>query len=212
MADPARRDPRLLQQFARFPSPGRVKTRLQAALSAPQACRVHESLMRRTARTLAQSRLAPAQLWLDRLGACPLLVELARLGLEGPLLQSGADLGQRMAHALAQGLQRARAVVLVGSDCPGLDRAYLQAAFQALHSADLVFGPAQDGGFVLIGCRRMQPALFRDVPWGTARVLRETLHRARALSLTWTLLPALYDIDRPEDLARWRRECATSRV
>ena len=206
MTDCARRGPRLLQQFARFPRPGSVKTRLQAALTASQACRVHESLMRRTARTLAQSRLAPVELWLDRLGECPVLAEIARLGLEGPLLQSGADLGQRMAQALERGLQRARAVVLVGSDCPGLDRAYLEAAFQALCAVDLVFGPAQDGGFVLIGCRRIPPALLRDVPWGSERVLRETRQRARALGMTCTLLPTLYDIDRPEDLERWRRE------
>jgi hypothetical protein len=193
-----------LQQFARFPSPGQVKTRLHAALSAGEACAVHEALLLQTARTLTASGLGAAELWLDCTDAHETLIEAERIGMQGPFLQAGDDLGARMYNALRDGLTRAASVVLVGSDCPDLSAGYLSAAFAALESEDVVLGPADDGGFVLIGCRRLRPGMFEGVVWGGGDVLKATRRALQSEGLHSAVLNTLYDVDTPEDLLRWR--------
>ncbi|MCA1990227.1 MAG: TIGR04282 family arsenosugar biosynthesis glycosyltransferase, partial [Desulfarculus sp.] len=126
------------------------------------------------------------------------------LGL-APLIrpQDSGDLGRRMdlalTRALAEGEERA---VLIGSDCPGLTAEILEQAFAVLADHDLVLGPAQDGGYYLVGLRRPAPEIFRGIAWGSDRVLRQTLNRAGELGLRVALLPELADLDRPEDLPR----------
>jgi rSAM/selenodomain-associated transferase 1 len=200
------RAPRLLQQFARYPRQGRVKTRLARSLGVKEACRVHETLLERSARTLLGARLGAVELWLDEVSAHPLIDDLVAAGMQGPRQQAGADLGDRMAHALASGLRRAQRVVLVGSDCPGLNARYLRDAFAALESSDLVFGPAEDGGYVLVGCRSIDARLFSGIRWGSAQVLEQSMAQAKALGRKVDLLEALYDVDESEDLERWRNE------
>lgn len=196
----------LLQQFARYPEPGRVKTRLQAELSATESCAVHEKLLLRTAATLTQSKLGVTELWLDRAGEHATLSKALDLGMTGPFLQQGSDLGERMGTALCKGLQRADAVVLVGSDCPVLTAGYLETAFDALRHSDVVLGPAEDGGFVLIGCRRVAGGMLAGVPWGDDSVLAATRARLTAEGLSTCELSTLYDIDTPGDLRRWEGE------
>ncbi|WOJ94338.1 TIGR04282 family arsenosugar biosynthesis glycosyltransferase [Congregibacter variabilis] len=199
-------DTRLLQQFARYPEPGKVKTRLQTALTARDACAVHEELLLHTANTLVACGFGPAELWLDRLDEHLTLSAALSLGMSGVYLQQGADLGERMYAALAQGLTRAQAVVLVGSDCPVLSRDYLAAAFKALESTQVVLGPAEDGGFVLIACTSVREGMFDDISWGGAQVLDETQQRLKKANLSHALLDVLYDIDTPADLQRWRND------
>lgn len=195
----------LLQLFARYPEAGSVKTRLAAAIGDRAACDVHEELLRRTARRLLEASLGPVELWLDRAGAHPLLDGLLAEGIEAPRLQRGDDLGARMYWALAAGLKRAERVILVGSDCPGIDEDYLAAAASALARSDLVFGPAEDGGYVLVGCRRARATAFSGIAWGTERVLEQSCSAARRAGLTVTLLEPRYDVDTLADLRRWRR-------
>lgn len=195
---------RLLQQFARLPVAGEVKTRLMRELSASEACAVHEELLLRTTATLCNSNLAVVEMWLDRAGESDVIDRALARGATGPRYQRGADLGARMHAALDDGLARAERVVLVGSDCPGLDAPYLQAAFEALAGSDVVLGPADDGGFVLIGCRRLVDGALANVRWGTADVLKQTLARLAAVGLSTALLPPRADIDTPADLWRWR--------
>lgn len=212
----------LLQQFARLPVPGQVKTRLLPELSAAEACAIHEELLLRTAATLCSAAPGAVELWLDRAGQHRTIEAALALGATGPFYQCAGDLGVRMHHAIAQGLTRADAVVLVGSDCPGLCADYLGTAFAALRKYDAVLGPADDGGFVLIGCRRIatDPAtdkttdkaavmaanMFDGVPWGSERVLEHTLDRLDAAGLSTQLLASRYDIDTPDDLRRWRSQ------
>ena len=122
--------------------------------------------------------------------------------------QRGADLGERMYHALAAGLARYERVLLVGSDCPAIDAAYLHRALQVLDDVPVVLGPALDGGYVLIGVRSVDPALFAGIAWGQPTVYAETVARLRRLGVDWTALPALPDIDRPADLVHWRGPAA----
>lgn len=200
-----RRGRRLLQ-FAREPRPGTVKTRMLPALTAAQACALHVALLEHTAHRLALVKRCARELWVEGDPGHPLFRRLCVRGAPALHRQRGADLGERMHHALEEALRRGRCAVLVGSDCPALDARYVEAAFTALAGADVVLGPALDGGYVLVGLRRPAPFLFEDVPWGTDAVLATTLRRAASRGCEPVLLPALQDIDGPEDLPAWRAE------
>lgn len=195
---------KLLIQFAKSPKLGGVKTRLAKTMGAELALEVHLELMRETASLLLDSGVADAELWLDSLTPSPHIQDILALGLRGPMEQRGEDLGERMCLALQDGLLRASAVVLVGSDCPFLDERYLNDAFEALDESDLVFGPAEDGGFVLIGARQVRPAMFDGVSWGQGDVLARTLKAVERAGLSHTSLGTRFDIDLEDDLARWR--------
>lgn len=118
--------------------------------------------------------------------------------------QHGADLGERMHGAIEDASKRAEAVVLVGTDCPPIDREYLDLALSSLVSADAVLGPAEDGGYGLIGLREPRLSLFDGIAWSTADVAATTVERFEEASLHFCCLPTIWDVDRPEDLRRWR--------
>jgi hypothetical protein len=123
--------------------------------------------------------------------------------LWGLRCQRGADLGARMLHAFRQGLRRAERVILVGADCPALRAPALrQAARWLAGGADAVFAPAEDGGYALVALRRVSPRLFCGIPWGGAQVMAQTRARLAALGWRWRELPTVWDVDRPEDVAR----------
>jgi uncharacterized protein len=197
------RDDCLLIQFARVPIVGAVKTRLIPALGEEGACQLHVDLLQHCCRRLLGSGLAPVELWLDCEGSHSCVVACEELGAVLRLQQKGS-LGKRMHHALKDGLSRYKRVVLVGSDCPAIDDAYLRQAYDALASAPVVFGEATDGGYVLIGARRSDWGLFDGVNWGSGAVLSESLANVEGLGWTAAVLPALSDIDRAEDLPIWQ--------
>jgi rSAM/selenodomain-associated transferase 1 len=118
--------------------------------------------------------------------------------------QGEGDLGQRLnrafADALADGTKR---VVIVGSDCPYLHAEDIRTAWAGLESCDVVLGPAEDGGYWLIGLRAMQPTLFTEMLWSSDKVLSETIARAKALGLKTFLLRTLSDVDTAEDWERF---------
>jgi hypothetical protein len=189
--------------FARLPQPGNTKTRLIPALGVLGAAQLHARMIRDTVERAQASGLAPVQLWLDgeadhgTLASCTAAFagELHR--------QSGDDLGARMSHALEEALKQAAFAVLIGTDCPVLDRAYLERACAWLAAGEpTVFGPAEDGGYVLVGVRSPAGQLFEDIAWGTASVMAQTRRRLAALGRAHRELPVLWDVDRPEDLPR----------
>jgi hypothetical protein len=91
-------------------------------------------------------------------------------------------------------------VVTIGIDCPDLDAELLAEAFEKLKTFDVVLGPARDGGYYLIGLRRLVPELFAGLDWGTSKVRQQTVDIAENIGLAIAFLPWLDDIDRPEDL------------
>lgn len=198
--------------FAREPRPGRVKTRLVPALGPNLAAALYRELLRDTLQTAAASTAVRLELWVDRPDPGPYLTQAARTAGMQLHTQRGSDLGMRMHHALAQALARCGSAVLIGSDCPEFDPDYLDRAFDALRHRDAVVGPAADGGYVLIGLKRPQPALFRDIRWGGAQVLEATRERLRSLGLDWQELRTLHDLDDPGDLARFPRLAARARA
>jgi len=150
---------------------------------------------------LCANLVGPVELWVTPDAGHPFFAEQARRWPIGLHRQQGNDLGERLYHASEQALDRADAVILVGTDCPGLDAAYASAAVQRLETDDAVLGPALDGGYVLLGLRRTDPTLFSSMPWGTDQVAAITRRRLGQLGWRWSELNALRDIDRPEDLA-----------
>lgn len=203
-AESLRREACLYIQFARAPQAGRVKTRMQPVLDPREACALHCELLVYTATQLARLPAGARELWVTGDVAHPWLSRVASHYGMGLHLQRGADLGERMLNALQDGLCRFRRVVLVGSDCPGLDTGYLRAAARSLEHHDMVWGPATDGGYVLVGATRVNPACFDGIGWGSSDVMAQTLGRARHCGVSHTLLPLRGDIDRPEDLPLWR--------
>jgi rSAM/selenodomain-associated transferase 1 len=193
----------LLVQFARAPHEGQVKTRLIPHLGAARACELHCELTLWTCRQLVASRLGPVELHVDGNPEHPLFARCRAEGVTRISGQYGADLGQRMYHALCAGLARFASVILVGSDCPGIDPAYLFQATIALRDTPVVLGPATDGGYVLLGARQISEQVFRDIRWGSDQVYAQTVAALAHAGVDWLALPRLTDIDRPSDLPVW---------
>ena len=128
-------------------------------------------------------------------------------------LQQGGDLGERMHQALRLALRRHRRAILIGSDSPALAPADLRRAARLLQGGvDVVLAPAEDGGYALIGARRIAPAIFAGVRWGCADVLARTLSNLTRARLEFRLLRTVWDVDRPEDLERLRSRRFSSGV
>ncbi len=191
--------------MARAPEAGQCKSRLVPALGPVGAARLARRLLDHTVREVMSAGLAPGVLCCHPGTGHP---AFAQQRLER-WPQEGADLGARMLAAAKRALRQCEGVLLIGTDCPALSADYLGRALDALQRADLVLGPAEDGGYVLAGLKRAEPALFQGIPWGGDQVLESTLQRARALAWKVALLDPLWDVDRPSDLVRLRREFPT---
>jgi rSAM/selenodomain-associated transferase 1 len=203
----------LLVQFARAPQVGGVKTRMSPHLSASQALHLHCELTLWTCRQLLDSGLGQVELSVAGAGRHTLFDQCLAMGVGRITQQSGLDLGQRMYNAFRRGLAEYSGVILVGSDCPGIDPDYLKQAAAALHTVPVVVGPANDGGYVLLGARVISENLFSGIAWGTDQVLAQTQRALARVGLQWIELPRLTDIDRPEDLPIWeaiRRKAKTN--
>jgi hypothetical protein len=193
--------------FTRYPEPGNTKTRLIPVLGAEGAATLQ--------RQMTEHKLAEVN---QLLTFYPLSVEVHFAGGNEQLMQewlgsslvyrrqSEGDIGDRMASAFQASFAAGMtAGVLIGSDCPDLNASLMAEAFQLLRQHDLVLGPALDGGYYLIGLRRLIPELFTGIPWSTAEVLQQTITIAQRLGLAVAKLPLLSDVDRPEDLSVWKQ-------
>lgn len=181
--------------FARAPLAGSVKTRIARRIGDAAAVNLHRRLVRAAVEAAGAARCGPVELHVTRRHAF-----FRTLGV--PVrLQRGADLGERMYRALAH---HHRAIV-IGADAPALMPADIARAARWLQGgARIVLAPADDGGYVLIGARRITPAIFSGMEWGSAQVLAQTLRNAERVGFSCRLLGTVWDVDRPEDLERLR--------
>jgi rSAM/selenodomain-associated transferase 1 len=194
--------------MAKVPGAAPVKSRLHGPLTAEQATLLYRCFL------LDRLDGLCAVPGIDRVVAFTPAAERDTMGALAPpgfrlVPQTGSDLGERLANVLGGLLAEGHPGALaVDSDSPTLPMAYVSEAVRlvAEDAADLVLGPSDDGGYYLVGLRAPQPALFQDVPWSTAAVLRVTLAKARALGLRTHLLPPWFDVDTEADLRRLRRE------
>ncbi len=195
--------------FTRYPEPGKTKTRLIPALGTVGAANLQRQM---TEHTLSQVKQLQA--------STAISLEVRFAGGDSQLMQDWlgsdliyqsqgeGDLGKRMMRSLLYAFQKnAEQVVIIGTDCPGVNAEILATAFKQLHAFDLVLGPAVDGGYYLIGMRQLFAELFTNIDWGTSQVFAQTLEIAQKLNLSVFYLPTLADVDRPEDLPIWEQTC-----
>ena len=185
--------------MAKYPEAGRVKTRLAAVLGDLRACALYRAFILDLADRLA--RLPYEVIWAYDPAPAPFAALLPRARC---VPQVEGDLGARMAHAIATAFaEHSGPVMVLGADVPHVDEACLEEA-AAVGAGHVVLGPAEDGGYYLIGLARPAPELFVDVPWGGDRVLEATRGHAHRLGLRTQLLPSTFDIDEAGDVPRLR--------
>lgn len=197
--------------FCKAPEAGKVMTRLAKALTGTGlngdviAARIHEYLVLERLKQSTKESLAPVELWCSPGIDHPFFKECENAYPLELKVQAPGDLGERMSYAFDEALASASYAVLIGTDCPGLDSAMINQAFQFLQNKPCsVIGPAEDGGYVLIGLSGRQPDIFRDIEWGSSQVCEETVQRLNGQT---EILPCLWDLDRIEDLQRLQKEC-----
>lgn len=188
--------------FAKAPVAGRVKTRFISELGSEGALALHKKLIQLTWQRISERARWPIELWMSESGKEGWFSRLC--ALDQMFVQQGDDLGERMRFALNQALQRAPYVLVVGADCVSLDTDYLLDAIKRLKAgASVVLGPAEDGGYVLLGVSNTVPQqVFLDIEWGSERVLQQTRTKLLASGITWQELPLRWDVDVPADLPR----------
>ncbi len=192
----------VLVMMARRPEAGRVKTRLCPPLTAEQAAMLYTAFLHDLVELLRRIPAVHPLIAYTPDTAGDYFAALAPDIARRP--QRGIDLSARLATITADLFDEgAPAVVVIGSDSPALPVGYIEEAFAALsNGADLVLGPADDGGYYLVGLRQSMPALFTNVVMSTPTVLHDTLGIAEQLGLRTTLLTPWYDVDTFADLER----------
>ncbi|MBI4585486.1 MAG: TIGR04282 family arsenosugar biosynthesis glycosyltransferase, partial [Planctomycetes bacterium] len=212
---------RALGLFLKAPRPGHVKTRLGAALGMGRAAAFYRAMVGDVVSAAARVPRTALFVFFSPARERRICEELVRAALPGGralhfLPQRGKTLGQRMERAFKEMLgwlavrpastpARARKrrqfkALLAGTDMPRLESRHFQEAFRRLDSRAVVFGPARDGGYYLVGLKRPIDFLFRHMPWSTGKVLRLSLKRLRQARLSYALLPWHGDVDTGEDL------------
>lgn len=198
---------RALGIFAKEPRPGAVKTRLCPPLKPRQAAALYRESLAETVAAMTAGNWRTTIFYAGDPGyfrrSFPDLTLVP---------QVGRDLGARMDAALSHLLEQNRAGVLIGTDSPDLPPHLVEEAFTNLEQADLVLGPARDGGYVLIGESRHHPRLFCDMPWSTSEVLPTTRRRAHESGIRTIELPIWEDLDDLAALGRLLQRSPSSRT
>lgn len=196
---------RALLVFAKAPKPGKVKTRLLDAVSAEQAAALHAACIGDTLR-LSRSLRGCDVIWFVAGGRSYFQKSFKAQKKNASvriLSQQGVDLGARLERAFGKTARAGyREVVVIGTDTPWMGVERLRASFAALQRNDAVIGPAEDGGYYLLGMRKFTPEIFRKIPWSTEHVLQSTMKAIEVAKLRVRVLRKDFDLDRPEDL--WR--------
>lgn len=191
--------------FCKAPIPGQVKTRLMTELSANEAADIHTQLSLTTLQLATQSRLCPVQLWCAPTTEHPFFSAVEQKFAVSLFTQTGADLGQKMYTSFCSALSDHDRAVIIGCDCPSLTERDLEQALLALsHPRTCVLGPAEDGGYVLIGLNQPHSELFDSISWGSEHVLEQTRVQVDKLNLHYIELAKHWDVDNPADLLRYR--------
>lgn len=202
-------DPALLI-FAKYPAPGKVKTRLAAAIGAELAAEIYQEFIHRTLKLSLPVKLAARFVTFTPVEKEHPFKTLFPGPWQWFAQTDSPNLGVRIHHAIQNVQQRGYSHVLtIGSDSPSLPSVYLEQAAAALLNHDLVLGPASDGGYYLIGLKSAPRELFSAIDWSTERVLAQTLQRAAQLHLSVYQLPPWYDVD---DLPTLQKFCSASNL
>jgi hypothetical protein len=180
----------------RNPILGKVKTRLARNIGAEHALKIYKYLLRYTKSVVTQVECSHLVFYSD-------FIEYKDIWDNDnfhKFIQSGSEFGERMYNAFKIALKYHEKSLIIGSDCYEITPTILNNAFKQLDSYDIVIGPAEDGGYYLLGMKRLYSRLFRNKEWSTSSVLKDTINDIEKLDLSYYLLPVLSDIDEIEDL------------
>jgi uncharacterized protein len=196
----------LIIVMAKQPQVGKTKTRLLPALSLGEAADLYQALLLDTLSLVADQTWAELAVAITPPGSRPYFESITPPGtLLLPV--DGGDIGECLVQALEMALGMGyRKALALNSDGPSLPAQYLERAALYLEEAELVLGPAEDGGYYLVGMSRLHAAIFKGIDWSTAQVFSQTLDRAAGLGQRVALTPAWYDVDTPADLYRLQKE------
>jgi len=191
----------LLVVFAKNPELGKVKTRLAKTVGDKKALEIYLKLLEHTYAVADKTFADKAIFYSDKIEEFDIL-DYYKFP---KFLQKGDDLGERMDRAIGEAFgQRYEKVVIIGSDCYDLTSVIVEDAFKLLDDHNVVIGPAFDGGYYLLGMDRHYSHLFKDKKWSTPDVLLDTILDPKKLTLSYTLLPTLTDVDEEKDLGALR--------
>ena len=192
--------------FCKAPVAGQVKTRLMPHLSAEQAADVHRELTHRVLLLLSNSQLCQVQLWCSPDSEHPFFTQCAQQYDLSLHVQQGPDLGGRMHHAIRSALEYSSKVLLIGCDCPSLTVEDFGFAINALKSHnDIVYSPAEDGGYVMVGMTKPQPRVFLEMTWGHENVFKHSQSRVKEAELNLVQTRLHWDVDNFADWQRFNR-------
>jgi rSAM/selenodomain-associated transferase 1 len=183
--------------FTKNPEAGKVKTRLAATIGNEAALAVYKQLLSHTVEITNYLLVDKFVFYSNHIDHEDIWVNDCYF----KEVQAGAGLGERMKNAFTSIFQKDyNKIVIIGTDCPGINAGIIMNAFAYLDSHDVVIGPAEDGGYYLLGMKQLYPELFENVNWSTSTVFDETTIKCAKLGLNCYLLPVLKDIDEEKDL------------
>lgn len=193
--------------FIKAPILGNCKTRIANEIGEEVALDIYTDLIEHTLSSAADLSIRKI-VFIDQ--PHPITTSFKEKGFEVKI-QEGEDLGLRMFNAFQSTFNEgADYVTIIGSDCPELVKEDIEKAFSKLHHNDAIIGPAKDGGYYLLGLKKIIPSLFKDIPWSTAEVLNTSISRLKREHKSFYLLSEKTDIDQVEDLAQFPQFAANA--
>jgi len=190
--------------FAKAPVAGKVNTRLIADIGVQAATLLQRDLIDQRLSMLIQANLCAVSLMCspdvhdDYFVHCKAQYPITLLA------QSGDDLGARMLNGIKQALQQYKYCIVIGTDAPVLDEVLISQAIERLKTgAEVVFVPAEDGGYVLVGLQKPYEFLFQGISWGSTEVMQQSTSKLKKNSISFSELATCWDIDRLEDYQRY---------
>jgi len=190
--------------FAKAPVEGEVNTRLISDIGVSAATQLQHDLVHQRLTMLTQTNLGDVILMCSPDEEQDFFLQCRQKYSVELRKQSGEDLGERMMNGVREALTRYKRCIVIGTDAPALDERFIQQAVDALHEdTDVVFVPAEDGGYVLLGLQRCHDILFQNINWGTTEVMQQSRDVLDENNISYEILETCWDVDRLEDYQRY---------
>lgn len=187
--------------FVKYPSPGRVKTRLAKEIGEDAAAQCYRLMAQECIERYRSIPATHCMIYYDPVEEEGRYRQWLGSGLDY-IPQGPGNLGDRLAHGFVAALERFPQAIALGTDSPTLPPQNIESAARALASRDVVIGPTEDGGYYLIGLKSFDPRLFQEIAWSTDQVFAQTQQRCQQAKLTTLALPPWFDVDTQADLQR----------
>ena len=189
--------------FAKSPVEGNVNTRLIPAIGVRAATQLQHDLVHQRLTTLTREKLGDVILMCSPDEKQNFFLQCKKKYSVKLRKQSGENLGERMMNGVHEALKRYKQCIVIGTDAPALDERIIQQAIDTLHNTNVVFVPAEDGGYVLVGMRHRYDVLFQNINWGTAKVMQQSRDRLNEKNVSYKELETCWDVDQLEDYQRY---------